>query len=1219
MFEPTSSENNGKPSNPIDTKENKKRSIKSSVFVTELDQDDASPPLLSQKKISDEEDTDQAPVHTDKKQRPKNSAKPSGFLTDLNHDDAKTPSFFEKVLKDFAVQQPDSKLAFITVNHVVSTLPHYISALKQVGRIITIIPKSSFVDDRVKKYILNQGYDLSKITKENIQENPQAIVEFIKQNLNEMEKLVIIDIGGYFAPCVDIFSQDAWCKERIIGIVEDTENGHQKYEKILGKNTLPVVSVARSQLKNTEDYNVGKSIVRAADTLLRTDACTTSERMKVVVVLGFGKIGRSIAIHLRQIGIQEIIIVDILDNLLMEAVAQGFKICKHTERDACLIRADMIFSATGRRALTGDDFTKLKNHVFIASVTSADDEMDLAWLKTNAQIETVKETIRYRLGSKIINLLSDGNAVNFVYGAINGPYIYSVQAELIVCAVKISRNQYPVETHLQIISQDDMQKIAAIWLETYEPSKLDLPTDTLVKTQQKSIFTLPTFSHYFIGRRDFLDAFNRNNQKDKSQPVIPTVIAGMGGVGKTEFVLKHGWENREHYTNCVFVSGESVQEDLQALATTIGLVKLDTPASIEEIYAALKLSGRTLIIFDDVDSYENLKPYLCPDKKGYSKVDFSIIVTSRNQHGWSGCEVLTLDPDDDALKQDAINYVKREINCDAASAKQLAEALQYHALALSQAIGYIKLHSSCDITQYLQLLEENANPLLSSLSQETRETKIKRAVSTTWNISLQALGTTNQIALTIVKICSFLFPDAIQKHFFASLQNKDTYLLSLLQFSLIYNVDSSTFKIHRLLQEVIREQLKKENKLSYIKQLLILLAEFTTYQREALDCVIAAEKHMKTVQDHMRKNDIAEITLEVIKYPTLLYHVALYYLDHLYENQQAFELLSKAKQFILRQTPVDSVLLVKIKRQYAVACMRLGKFEQAEVIILELLSDTSIDPKFLLKIKLDKFNLLRSMSKFDDAKVLLDDILRECGSDLEIKARCFHYLGKLYTARVQGIMKTIQCIRDEIKELEIWKTSIIKSKNERISSLTDEVETLVTLALENYEKSFQINNDVTNDREMARTVLAITNLLDKNSKPNMIERIIRAVMQLFDGPLQRMNPKQFQKDFCNVTIALAKLYSNYCPVFKTIGKEDQAKLILDSEIKRFENEYGKESLQYKSLSNFMRFRQTSLSTDLFRPRAAKPPATVTVPSHPQQPNGDSQSMELSPSGSHYLH
>lgn len=68
-------------------------------------------------------------------------------------------------------------------------------------------------------------------------------------------------------------------------------------------------------------------------------------------------------------------------------------------------------------------------------------------------------------------MLHRGDAVNFVYGATNGPYIYSVQAALLVSAIDLifeipDRNKF--DSPIKELSNKSMTSIAKIWLKAFE-------------------------------------------------------------------------------------------------------------------------------------------------------------------------------------------------------------------------------------------------------------------------------------------------------------------------------------------------------------------------------------------------------------------------------------------------------------------------------------------------------------------------------------------------------------------------------------------------------------------------------------------------------------------------------------------------------------------------------------------------------------------------------
>lgn len=93
---------------------------------------------------------------------------------------------------------------------------------------------------------------------------------------------------------------------REIAGVEDTENGFRRYLE-LGKPPCPVLrpvsrfSVARSPLKEPEDYLVGQSVVFSTEALIRSGSDILQGG--AACVIGFGKLGSSIArtLHVKHV------------------------------------------------------------------------------------------------------------------------------------------------------------------------------------------------------------------------------------------------------------------------------------------------------------------------------------------------------------------------------------------------------------------------------------------------------------------------------------------------------------------------------------------------------------------------------------------------------------------------------------------------------------------------------------------------------------------------------------------------------------------------------------------------------------------------------------------------------------------------------------------------------------------------------------------------------
>ena len=129
---------------------------------------------------------------------------------------------------------------------------------------------------------------------------------------------------------------------------------------------------------------------------------------------------------------------------------------------------------SGNQSLNNINFSTLKNNVFIASCTSNDDEFEMSLrnkiLETHSQRNVYGHLEQYVDRNKIINLLHKGNAVNFIYNATNGPFIYSVLVGLIISAIKIIRNETSDREGFNIreLDRTSMERVAKIWLQVFE-------------------------------------------------------------------------------------------------------------------------------------------------------------------------------------------------------------------------------------------------------------------------------------------------------------------------------------------------------------------------------------------------------------------------------------------------------------------------------------------------------------------------------------------------------------------------------------------------------------------------------------------------------------------------------------------------------------------------------------------------------------------------------
>ena len=371
----------------------------------------------------------------------------------------KCPGFFNSIISPNRYKNVDSVLV---VMHANVEFLNFLTALARVTRIAGVIPKASS-----KKFAnldaLKKQYPVFDIDRSEILASPDQFINAIDR-LIKNERFAIIDMGGYFSHvALDLTKK---FDDQIIGIVEDTENGHQKYEALIKRkrpceNLVPVISVARSSLKEPEDSLVGQAIVFSAEAIMRAQGLILLG--KRVGVIGFGKIGRSIAFSLLSRGSR----VDVFHSnpiLLASALSLGF----HTSsRSEFLRSADVLFCATGNKSLSMDDEDLFKGGLHIFCATSSDDELS-ACLRYKIDVTSVvvrPHTCKIYLKDKYAYIHNKGNSVNFVHGAVVYSFIELVQGEIIYSIGSLYDAPRNTISHLP---ESDKRFIAERWMSHHQ-------------------------------------------------------------------------------------------------------------------------------------------------------------------------------------------------------------------------------------------------------------------------------------------------------------------------------------------------------------------------------------------------------------------------------------------------------------------------------------------------------------------------------------------------------------------------------------------------------------------------------------------------------------------------------------------------------------------------------------------------------------------------------
>ena len=347
------------------------------------------------------------------------------------------------------------EVAVLAVSHIIPSSEDFINSLQENFNLIGIIPKPKSIDRATLQRLQSREIlILDQFTRESISESIDQLCTI----LDQYENICLIDIGGYFSGSIEVLTSRLGSK--LLGVVEDTENGQQKYEEAENINST-VVSVARSPLKRYEDQLVGHGIAHATETVLRQ--INTLITYKNCGIIGYGKVGKGIAEYLQQRGIRPRV-SEIKALRSIQASCNGSIICNI---DELIDKSDVIFCATGSQALDIVKFRDLRNGAFVASATSSEDEFNLSSVAEEYDKQDLGHNIiLYKKRGHNFHLLNDGNAVNFLYAAAVDKYISLVQGELLFSVSKLLDAKYDsASAEIQINSLEEQERIARLWLD----------------------------------------------------------------------------------------------------------------------------------------------------------------------------------------------------------------------------------------------------------------------------------------------------------------------------------------------------------------------------------------------------------------------------------------------------------------------------------------------------------------------------------------------------------------------------------------------------------------------------------------------------------------------------------------------------------------------------------------------------------------------------------
>jgi adenosylhomocysteinase len=198
----------------------------------------------------------------------------------------------------------------------------------------------------------------------------------------------------------------------IRGVSEETTTGvHRLYQmQAAGELLFPAINVNDSVTKSKFDnlYGCRESLVdgikRATDVMVAG---------KVVVVCGYGDVGKGCAQSMRGFGAR-VIITEIDPICALQAAMEGYEV--RTLEEVAPI-GDIFVTATGCcDVITGKHMEMMKNEAIVCNIGHFDSEIDMHYLETNKILkkENIKPQVdKWKLKSgRYIIILAEGRLVN---------------------------------------------------------------------------------------------------------------------------------------------------------------------------------------------------------------------------------------------------------------------------------------------------------------------------------------------------------------------------------------------------------------------------------------------------------------------------------------------------------------------------------------------------------------------------------------------------------------------------------------------------------------------------------------------------------------------------------------------------------------------------------------------------------------------------------------
>jgi adenosylhomocysteinase len=282
----------------------------------------------------------------------------------------------------------------------------------------------------------------------------------------------------------------------IRGLSEETTTGVKELHRMMAHNELklPAINVNDSVTKSKFDnlYGCRESL---ADGIKRaTDIMVAG---KVVVVAGYGDVGKGCAHSMKSLGAR-VIVTEIDPICALQAAMEGYEV---TTMEEAAPRGNIFVTTTGcRDIIRGEHMLAMPNDAIVCNIGHFDLEIDMAWLNSQKNVKKLEikpQVDRYTFPSgRSILVLAEGRLVNLGCATGHPSFVMSnsftnqVMAQI---ALWTETDKFPIGVHMLPKQLDE--EVARLHLE-----KLGVKLTKLTDTQADYIHVPvegPYKPHYY--------------------------------------------------------------------------------------------------------------------------------------------------------------------------------------------------------------------------------------------------------------------------------------------------------------------------------------------------------------------------------------------------------------------------------------------------------------------------------------------------------------------------------------------------------------------------------------------------------------------------------------------------------------------------------------------------------------------------------------------------